>query len=347
MRGDQRQAVRWLRHVLVVMLVLGITGCAQVRKMMYKTTGDVMFMFAEEVQVPYMLTTDDVDMNCGMSRSLTPLLMSFGEVTAAPDKLGVMVYSSAGICAEARAREENLRYLRAIKAQDANEAEDALAAQKRWHVVAAKRNFVAYKHLVSAFGEPGGECPALDNEFDQLIYLMGLLSGLQALNNEIASTTAIGVPKNVAAKAERASSCLDDNRWWGAPMALKATIWAMLPGATPKGEDPWLRLENAAKKGERARVRLAHVFWALAPYSQGKTDLVKDIIRRHAKEKQKHMAKPQYRFVDELATQILMALSDEMWTEATGHRTPIGAFGTFWDDQKAAPAETINLDDLL
>ncbi|RMF19919.1 MAG: hypothetical protein D6758_00655 [Gammaproteobacteria bacterium] len=330
-----------------MLMALVMTGCAQVRQMMYKTTGDVMVMYAQEVQVPYVLTTQDVDMNCGMSQALTPLLMSFGQVRGEPNKLGVMVYGSAGICAEARAREEGLRYLRAIKAQDPNEAEDALAAQKRWHVLAAERNYTAYKHLVAAFGEPGGECPALKEDFDQLIYLMGLLSGLQALNNEIASTTSVGVPKNVAAKAERAAGCLDDKKWWGAPMALKATVWALLPGATPKGEDPWLRLENAAKIGERKRVRLAHVFWALAAQSQGKTDVVKDVIRRHAKAKHKKMAKPKYRFVDELATSLLLAISDEMWTEATGHRTPAGAFGTFWDDQKAPPAETVDLDDLL
>jgi hypothetical protein len=50
--------------------------------------------------------------------------------------------------------------------------------------------------------------------------------------------------------------------------------------------------------------------------------------------------------VDAMATQMILAISDRLWMENTGHRTPMGRLGTFWDDQKKA-VETMDLDGLL
>jgi len=38
-----------------------------------------------------------------------------------------------------------------------------------------------------------------------------------------------------------------------------------------------------------------------------------------------------------------LELSDRLWTENTGHRTPIGEYGSFWDDKK----EEVKLDQNL
>ena len=130
-------------------------------------------------------------------------------------------------------------------------------------------------------------------------------------------------------------------------MAMKAAVWAMLPGAEPKGENAWERLATAQRKGEEARVRLPNVLYAMAAYTNGKNDLVKDIIRRHAKDVEKHPANPEYALIDKTATIQLRALSDRLWTENTGHRTPIGGLGTFWDDKKESTVELMDLDDLL
>ncbi len=336
-----------LKAFVLGLVVAGLSACGAVQHMMYKTTGDVMVNFAADHQVPFTLATDDMGINCAMSEALTPMLMSFGRVRDEPHKLAVITYGSAGLCAEALSWEEELRYMRAIKNQNANEAEDALIAQKRLNVVAAKRNYIAYQHLVAEYGEPGGECPELEEELDEFIWIMGMVSGLQALNNEITSTTGLGVPKNIAAKVERAATCVDDDRWWGVPMALRATIWSMLPGAEPKGEDAMKRLKLAAKKGERAGVRLVHVFQALAYFGKGDMDNVKQVIRDHVKAKKKKDADPDHRLLDELATTLLTAMSDRMWTDAKGYRTPVGGLGTFWDDRKESPAEAIDLDDIL
>jgi hypothetical protein len=343
------QLHKLLTRSLVVSVLVGlVSGCGVVRNAMYKTTGDVMVGFAQEHQVAYMMTTDDVRMNCAMAESLTPLLMSFSRVRATPDQVAIMVMSSAGMCAEAQAWEEELRYIRAIRQQNAIEAEDALISQKRLNILAAQRNFKAYEHMVTYFGEPGGqECPKLGSDFDELTYMLGMLAGLQALNNEITSTAGLGVPKNIAAKVERSTACLSDDKWWGMPGAVRALIWAMLPGAEPQGESYENRMKAAVAKGEKAGVRISHVMQALAYYNKGDTEALKNVIRQHVKVKERKAADPDYKMVDELATTMLTALSDKMWTEATGYRTPIGGLGTFWDDKKAAPAEAIDLDDIL
>lgn len=336
------------KHLAVVLTAVVFSGCSAINNMMYKTTGDVMKGFAQSHTVPFVLETDDLAMGCAMSEATSPLLLSFGRVTSAPDKLAVMMYLSGGACEEQRALEHELRYMRAIKELRPDEAEDAMIAQKRHLVLAAKRQYEAWLRLTAEYGEPGGEkCPTLDTEFDQFIWMAGLLSGLQALNNEIQSTTPVGIPKNIAAKVERGAICLDDDLWWGMPMAIKATVWAMLPGAEPQGENAWERLEAADKKGEKKRVRLTHVLHALAAYTKGDTERVKAVIRKHADAVKRRPSRPDYKMIDAMATYNLTSLSDRMWTQATGHRTPVGGFGTFWDDVKESNVETVDLDDLL
>ncbi|SHK17013.1 hypothetical protein SAMN05216369_0781 [Marinobacter antarcticus] len=46
-------------------------------------------------------------------------------------------------------------------------------------------------------------------------------------------------------------------------MALKATVWAMMPGALPEGENAFECLAFADRQGEEAGVRLSHVFHAI------------------------------------------------------------------------------------
>src|SRR5690606_28479886 len=89
-------AMPWGRVALVLSLTT-MTGCSAVNHMIYKTMGTTMTAYAETHQVPYVLASDDLAMNCSMAEALTPLLMSFGRVTHTPNQLGVMVYLSAGI----------------------------------------------------------------------------------------------------------------------------------------------------------------------------------------------------------------------------------------------------------
>ncbi|TGN39006.1 hypothetical protein E5Q11_14295 [Marinobacter confluentis] len=314
---------------------------------MYKTTGDVMQGFSRDHTVPYLLESRDLAMGCAMSEATAPLLMSFGRVTAEPDQLAIMLYLSAGGCAEERAREHELDSLAAMKSLEADRAQDAIIQQKRALSLAATRYFQAWKRHNAFYGEPvAGECPGFEDDLGEFIYLAGLLSGLQALNAEIQSTSSIGVPKNIGSTVARATQCLDNEKWWGAPMALRATVWAMIPGAQPDGEDPFVRLDIADQQGEDAGVRISHVFHAIAAQNKGNDERLRSVIRSHAEAIDETPPNEQWQMVDAMATQMIVAISDRLWMENTGHRTPMGKLGTFWDDRKKT-VETMDLDGLL
>jgi len=334
---------------VAVALTLGslLSGCGVVNHMIYKTTGDVMQGFSRDHTIPYLMASGDLAMGCAMSEATAPLLMSFGRVTNEPDQLAVMLYLSAGGCAEEEGREHELAALAAMYERKGNAAEDAIIRQKRAYSLAAKRYLKGWQHHNTYYGEPGtGECPDFDDDMDEFIYFAGLLAGLQALNSEIQSTSSIGVPKNVGSVVARASSCLESEKWWGAPMALKATVWAMIPGAQPEGEDAFERLAMTDRQGEEAGVRLSHVFHAIAATNKGDEAMVKSVVRQHAESLKEQPSNDEWAFVDAMATNMIIAISDRLWVENTGHRTPLGQLGTFWDDQKPE-VETMDLDGLL
>ena len=107
-----RRAGQWV--VLFASIALG--GCGVVNNMIYKTTGDVMQGFSRNHTVPYLMESNDLAMGCAMSEATAPLLMSFGRVTNEPDQLAVMLYLSAGGCADEQAREHELAALAALQA---------------------------------------------------------------------------------------------------------------------------------------------------------------------------------------------------------------------------------------
>jgi len=350
--------VRWL--VLCVGLATIFGGCKAINQFLVKPfikpTGDTVTLLGEAHIAPYLFTTDDTEAGCAGAEALMSMVMSLGRITEEPHELAILMHLGGGGCEEARAAEKELEYLRYIRALQPDFAEDALIAQKRHHLKAAKRYLVAWDQLIEFNGgkeigrplENGEvECPELTQDFDQITWLAGLAGGLLALNNDILSGSYIGVPKNIAAQAERAAGCLDNKKWFGVPLALKATVWSLLPGATPEGEDPWTRHEQADLIGEKARVRLAHVFHAVSAYSKGDEERLRAILKRHAEQTAEFPANEQYRLFDVTATEVLQRLSDKMWTENTGKRTPLGGLGTFWDESAADNIETVELDDLF
>ncbi|PSF11857.1 hypothetical protein C7H09_05715 [Marinobacter fuscus] len=346
-RGNARISSGLRGTLATVFASVALAGCGAMNQMLYKTTGDVMQGFSRDHTVPYLLQTDDLAMGCSMSEATAPLLMSFGRVTSEPDQLAVMLYLSSGTCAEEQAREHELQALSAMHAMQATAAEDAYIRQKRAHALAARRYLKGWQHHNRFYGNPdSSECPDFDDDLDEFMYMAGLLSGLQALNAQIQSTSSEGVPFNTGSVVGRAARCLDNKKWWGAPMALRAAVWSMVPGTQPQGEDAFERLDIAAGQGKAAGVRLGHVFQAIAALNKSDEPLVKSVIRDHAASLDQQPADPQWRFVDAMATNMLVAISDRLWVEHTGHRTPMGQFGSFWDDSQA-PVETMDLDDLL
>ena len=334
--------------VAVVSVAAIVSACGVVDQMVYKTTGDVLQGFSRNHTVPYLLQTNDLAMGCAMSEATAPLLLSFGRVTSEPDQLAVILYLSAGGCAEEQAREFELEGLAAMYGLNASGAEDAMIRQKRAYVLASERYFRAWQHFSAYYGDPDAEvCPHFYDDTDEFVYLAGLLSGLQALNAQIQSTSSSGdVPTNIGPIVARAAACLDNEKWWGVPMALQAVVGSMLPGILSDGEDAFAWLEAADQLGDRGGVRLAYVFHAMAAVNAGDETMLKGVVRNYVQSVDDYPASESWRFLDAMASKMMVALSDRLWMENAGHRTPLGRLGSFWDDPKE-PTETMNLDDLL
>lgn len=337
---------RRLRTLVATAALLTLTllqGCS-----IYKLAGDQVIAFSKQEMVPYLLTYDDTQMSCSAGEALTPLLMTFEAVGSDPNQLAVMVFTASGLCAESQALDQELRYLRAIKLQQPSEAQDARTAQKRWHELAARRQYVAHQRFLRYYGDmQNGRCSdKLEGEFDQLMYLVGLVSGLQSILNDTQSGQAVGVPRDIAAKVERMAGCIDNNRWWGLPEGVRAALWDLLPTLAPEGAKPMDVLARIARRGEyRAQgVRIGHAIWALAAWGHGDKEMTKTIIRDYAATERATQVDPRFRMVDAMANQMILAISDRLWTEATGARTPMGSLGKFWDDP---PRSAGNIDDLL
>ncbi|MCB2385222.1 MULTISPECIES: hypothetical protein [Thalassolituus] len=329
------------RISLAVLAISSMSGCS----MIYKTTGWFAYDYTEEYAIPYTMKSSDPEMACGMTTAMAPTLISFSEVTFAPDRAAVTMYMMSGSCAEEKAHEEALTYVRAFKSQNIAEAKDARIREKRAFAVAASRQYMAYQHMVAEFGEPGDKCPDL-SEDEEIYWVLGSIAGMQSVMSDLRSQSSVNVPKDIAMKAVRGLQCVDNVRWWGLPQALQAGIWVMMPDTAPKGTDPWQEMANASRIATASGVRMAHAIEVVIADGSGNTEQLRDAIRRHAASLKTTSSNPDYRMMDIMASRQIMAVSDRLWTEATGARTPTGGLGTFWDDVQPK-ANTLDIDDLL
>jgi hypothetical protein len=306
----------------------------------------MMSSYAVEHVMPFTMAASDVGMACETGVSMGYFLISFGRVTDEPDKAALVTLLPAGMCAEGEAWEQELRAARALREQRATEAQDARMVEKQRHAVAAKRFHGAWLRLVAAFGEPGEQCPEFE-ENDEALYLLGLNAGLLAVVHDRASGGEAGVPLSIPPMVARATQCLDDAKWWGAPKALEATLFTSVPGLAPEGVDAWAQLEQAAARGREQGVRLADAMWVLGAAAAGDEDMLRRAIATHAEAVATTKGAPDWNLLDSYATLIIQHESDRIWTQATGHRTPPGALGTFPETQDEGPGEEDGLFDDL
>jgi hypothetical protein len=94
-------------------------------------------------------------------------------------------------------------------------------------------------------------------------------------------------------------------------------------------------------------VRLSHAVEVAIADGSGHQEHVRDAIRRHAASLKVDKPSRDYQLLDLAASRQVLAVSDRLWTEGTGSRTPVGALGTFWDDEKKSAAPSLSIDDLL
>lgn len=325
-----------------------VAGCSQI----YRTGANIALGFAEKHIVPPILTLQDTNMACESSNATAPLIIATKALGADPAKIATLMYSGAALCAEEMAVEEELRYMRAAKAGQVEEAQDARIAQKRWAGIAGKRQYEGYllfaEHYETKYNiRIGEDCPNLKTDFDQTIYMLGMLTGLQAVQSDVASDNAVGVPKDIAAKVERGMKCLDNEKFWGVPLATRAAIWTLLPGASEGKPDPFLVMQEQAKLGQQKGVRLASAIYALAAATTGDDTLTREAIRAYGNTIDNTSVHPDYKLFDKMGGIMVRNISDRYWTQNTGTRTPDGGMVKFWDEQTEIPTVDIDLSDIL
>lgn len=329
-----------LKSLAALMLVLLLQGCS----IIYKTTGDILVNFGRSEMTPYLLTYDDVDMACTTGTAFTPFLASFEQVHSNPERLVVLTYSMAAVCAQEQAMEQAMRYTRAVDQGRAGEARDARTQEKHHSRLAASRLYESHRRAVSAYGEPTeNSCPRLRTDFDELVFMVGWLNGVQAMLYDGASNGSLGVPRDIAAKARHAANCLDSEKWWGVPRALRASVGVILPALAPEDADPWSQLDQAVQRGYDAGVRLSSALYVMAAYSVDDRERIREGIRGFARNNEE--LDENYAMLDAIARFTVKGVSDRLWTDAVGERTPFGELGSFWDDEE--PGDDADIEDLL
>lgn len=311
------------------------SGCSYV----IKTGANIALGFAENHIVPPVLAMDDADMACATGNALTPAIMATKDMGADPTRMAVLMYASASMCAEGHALDAELRYLRAAKAGNVPEAQDARIEQKRWAAIAAQRQYASYQLFAERWETKyriklGESCPTMKKDLDKLVYLLGMVGGLQAVTNDINSGGAVEVPKDIAAVVERGLACLDNNEFWGAPNAIRATIWTLLPGADEGKPDPYQTIKEAMVIGERTGVRLPHALYVVMAQATGDNEKIRDALRAYGNSLGEDKAvNPEYRLINQMAGLMVRSIADRYWTENTGVRMADNSgYTTFWDD---------------
>ena len=351
MNSSLVKSVTRLRNTGVVLLVLALlAGCSA--NPIYTTTGVVLSNYSEGEATPYVMQMADPKMACALGEGVDPLLYSFSRVTEAPESTGSLLMLLAGNCSEYRAWEAELDYLRADFAGNVPAAKDAREKAKRLNAETARRRYVAYQRAMAAYEfDPAAEefeCPFLFDDQEELTFLLGLLTGMQAIVNDANSGAIAGVPRNIAPQAERAATCVDNEKWGGLPNAIRGLVWLLLPDTRPNlSPDPWKVLEDSSRLGVAAGIRASMAVQAVAAETFGRPEVLEDVIAEFAEAENTIVVWNDFQLVDEVARDVIQFSSDKHWTANYGHRTPRTHFGRMSPEREGEEPETMDLDDLL
>ncbi|MCL7946104.1 hypothetical protein [Marinobacter sp. ATCH36] len=335
---------------LALLVLMFLAGCSA--NPIYSTTGMVLSSYSEGEATPYVMQMSDPKMACALGEGVDPLLYSFSRVSDAPDSTGSLLMLLAANCSEYKAWEAELDYLRADFAGEVPAAKDAREKAKRLNAETAKRRYIAYQRAMAAYDfDPAAEefeCPFLFDEQEELTFLLGLLTGMQAIVNDANSGAMAGVPRNIAPRAERAAECVDNEKWGGLPNAIRSLVWLLLPDTRPSlSPDPWRVLEDSSRLGVAVGMRASMAVEAVAAETFGRPDVLEDVIARFAEAENTIVVWDEFQLVDEVARNVIQFSSDKHWTASYGHRTPQTYFGRMSAERSGEEPETMDLDDLL
>ncbi len=330
-----------VRVFFVLILLLG--GCST---FMHKNTAQLMSGMAEKYTVPYTMASHDLALACSMSEAFSAFFLSLRELINDENTLPILFWMMSGQCDAEKAWAEELRYLRSVYMEDTAGARDALFSEKRLLMQAATRYWRAYQEAEQYFQvDIGQDCPSFRNEFEQLAWLMAMLSGVQAVYYDNRAERLLAVPLDIANKAGRAAMCVEGQQWWGVPIALHAAVQMTL-AQQDQVERSAAALKQAGMIGVEQGVRLALVLEAQVYLNRGNTEAVRRIIASFFMMTPKKL-NVRWALFDKVAQLQMQMLSDRLWTEATGSRTPPGMFGRFWDETEQNQIDAVDIEELL
>ncbi|MGB0648461.1 MAG: hypothetical protein ACPGQS_14850, partial [Bradymonadia bacterium] len=260
-------------------------GCS-----VHQVTGDTMTGYTRQHLIPYLMKQGDLDTACGIGLSMGAFLNSFERVIDSPHRAAVPTLISAASCFEEAAWQAELKYLRAVGKAQVSEATDARIIQQLAHGKAATALYTAYKRMRMLFAGEGTACPDLSSDEDQLLWLLGHIAGIQAVQHDGAGGRTVEVPQDIPVKAMRAMACLDNEKWWGMPKATQAAVWIIVPGsnegytdAQGKTVEPFQALRDSLKVSAASEIRSAFAIAGMVYENGGKTVELKSTIEEFAK----------------------------------------------------------------
>ena len=321
-------------------LLLMLSGCS-----IQKMAGGKVLDYTHDEAIPYLMAQSDVAAACSMGQSMGPVVSSMSRVELSPENVGIATNMASGMCAEFDQRNAELDRVRALHDGLTSAAQDALIREKQAHWLAAQRMIRAYYNAVETFGDFTGEnCPKYESSTDELLSLLGIASGALALLHDFNSEKAVGISLDIPVRIEKAAACFSDDKWWGMPTALRASIWLSIPGSGPEGVDPLEAMQKAAKKGDKQGVILARAMLAMMANIIGNKDVMCQAL---AEMPDADSLNHDYDMLNAYARGMLQHHADVSWTKDKGYRAPFMQVSCPVADQATSTLDENQVDDLL
>lgn len=267
------------RMLLAASLCVFSAGCS----LLYKPVGGTLNAYAEDVAIKDFLTYQDVDLLCQSGGSLAPLINSFKNVGTTTHKTQSALLLLGGFCAEQQAHEYEVSALIADQSGNYSAAQSFSALKQRYLGIAAYRQYQSYLNASTAYPQDtSSSCPSLNEEQDELLFLLGNLQGLEAIINDGKSGALANVPKNIANDIYRSMDCLNNDKWWGVPQSVRAALLVFLPNLNrAKAAQVDLLLDQSIALGRSHNTPLAETVALAAWEGQGNSQKLDSLLKEH------------------------------------------------------------------
>lgn len=323
-----------LRNSLILATVLGLSACSK-----DQLVGNGLRTYTIDHALPVILKTDDIPMICHANDGFTPIIKAFTRFKVETDMMLAFGYAGSSICTETQAVEKELWSTLTEKQGWPDVAIDARIAQQLLNKDAAKKQLNAYNHTVDYFkkqynydfGE--GKCPKLKQEVEELLLFVGATSALQALNNDVSSGRLVGVDMGIPPKVVHAMECLDNNKWWGFPQALRAALTIILPESPEIEAAGWKSLQENATLGVQQGMRVGYATYAVIASLKGRDDHLRIALKGFENVNAEKTNKD-YLLLDAIAEQQVRHLANRFWMRLEGRRAPTEGYSQFLDEKR-------------